>query len=60
MAAKYSLLEEVVLGRDIAEKGLTKGDVATVVEHHPLPGGEDGCPLQVFNALGDTIAVVKQ
>ncbi len=55
---KYNLFEEVVLGRDIPEKGLKKGDVATVVDHHPVPGGEDGYSLEVFNALGDTIAVI--
>ena len=55
---KYNLFEEVVLARDIPDKGLKKGDVATVVEHHPMPGEEDGYSLEVFNALGDTIAVV--
>ncbi len=55
---KYNLYEEVVLGRDIPEKGLKKGDVATIVEHHPTPGGEDGYSLEVFNAVGDTIAVI--
>ncbi len=55
---KYNLFEEVVLKTDIPEKGLKKGDVATVVEHHPVPGGEDGYSLEIFNALGDTIAVV--
>jgi hypothetical protein len=55
---KHQLFEEVVLGKDIPEKGLKKGDVATVVEHHPVPGGEDGYSLEVFNALGDTIAVI--
>ena len=55
---KYNLFEEVVLGSDVPEKGLKKGDVATVVEHHPMPGGEDGYSLEVFNALGDTIAVI--
>ena len=55
---KYSLFEEVVLGRDLPEKRLKKGDVATVVDYHPVPGGEDGYCLEVFNALGDTIAVI--
>lgn len=55
---KHRLFEEIVLGKDIPEKGLKKGDVATVVEHHPSSGGEDGYSLEVFNALGDTIAVV--
>jgi hypothetical protein len=55
---KYTLFEEVVLLGDIPEKCLKKGDVATVVEHHPVPGGEDGYSLEVFNALGETITVI--
>ncbi len=54
----YQLFEEVVLLENIIEKGSLKGDVATIVEYHPVPGGEDGYSLEVFNALGDTIAVI--
>ena len=54
----YQLFEEVVLLKDIAEKGLKKGDVATIVEHHPVADSEDGYTLEVFNVLGDTIAVI--
>jgi 3-deoxy-D-manno-octulosonate 8-phosphate phosphatase KdsC-like HAD superfamily phosphatase len=28
------------------------------VEHHPSTTSEDGYSLEVFNALGDTLAVV--
>ncbi len=56
---KYELFEEVVLSRDIPAKRLKRGDVATIVEHHPVSGGEDGYSLEVFNALGNTIAVVS-
>jgi hypothetical protein len=55
---KYELFEEVVLRKDIPERGLKRGDVATVVECHPVSGGECGYSLEVFNALGDTIAVI--
>ena len=55
---RYELFKEVVLLRDIPEKKLKKGDVATIVEHHPSNTSEDGYSLEVFNALGDTIAVV--
>jgi hypothetical protein len=55
---KFELFTEVVLAQDIPEKGLKEGDVATVVERHERPGREDGYSLEVFNALGDTIAVV--
>jgi hypothetical protein len=54
----YQLFEEVVLREDVAEKGLMKGDVATIVEYHAVPDGEDGYSLEVFNVLGDTIAVI--
>ena len=55
---KYPLFQEVVLRIDIPEKGLQKGDIATIVEHHPVSSGEDGYSLEVFNALGETIAIV--
>ena len=55
---KYELFKDVVLLKDIPEKKLKKGDVATTVEHHPSDTSEDGYSLEVFNVLGDTIAVV--
>jgi hypothetical protein len=54
---KYKLFEEIVLNKDIPEKNLKKGDVATIVEHHPIADGEDGYSLEIFNVFGDTIAV---
>ncbi len=59
--AKIELYQRVALARDIPEHSLRTWDVAVVVEH--LPGtsatdGEDGYALEVFNALGETIAVV--
>ena len=55
---KFQLFQEVVLAVDVPEKGLQKGDVATLVEEHPVVDGEKGCTLEVFNALGETVAVV--
>lgn len=55
---RYELFEEVVLTRDVPEKGLKKGDVATVVEHHPVSDGEDGYSLEIFTVLGDTLSVI--
>ena len=55
---KYKLFEEVVLTKEFPEKRLKEGDIATVVEYHPVPVGEDGYSLEVFNAVGDTIAVI--
>ncbi|MBC6423086.1 MAG: DUF4926 domain-containing protein [Hormoscilla sp. SP5CHS1] len=39
------------------EYKLRRGDVATIVERHPA-SDEDGYSLEVFNAIGETIAVV--
>ena len=55
---KIDLFKRVALGIDIPEHGLRKGDVATIVEHLPGKGCEDGYALEVFNAVGDTIAVI--
>jgi hypothetical protein len=51
-------LKKIVLLIDIPAKGLKKGDVATIVEHHPSKQSWDGYSLEVFNALGDTIDVI--
>ena len=55
---KFELYKEVVLLKNIPDLGLKKGDVATVVEHHPSDTSTNGYTLEVFNAIGDTIAVV--
>jgi Domain of unknown function (DUF4926) len=58
---QIKLYQRVALTRDIPEHNLRKGDVVVVVEHLPgttASGGEDGYALEVFNAIGETIAVV--
>jgi hypothetical protein len=55
---RFNLFEQVALARDIPEKNLCAGDVATIVEHHPSSTGEDGYTLEIFDAVGDTLAVV--
>jgi hypothetical protein len=51
--------QRVALTRDITEHHLCVGDVAYVVDLVPHPaGGESGCVLEVFNAIGESIAVV--
>ncbi|MBC8551368.1 MAG: DUF4926 domain-containing protein [Candidatus Brocadiales bacterium] len=54
----HKLFEEIVLTNDIPEKKLKKGDVATIVDYHPVSNGEDGYSLEVFDVLGNTIAVI--
>jgi hypothetical protein len=57
---KLALYEQVALTRDVPELGLKAGDVATLVDFADAPdrGGVRGCVLEVFNAIGETIAVV--
>ncbi len=55
---KYELFKEVVLLKNVPEKNLKKGDVATIVEHHPVPNGKDGYTLEIFNVFGDTLTVL--
>ena len=57
--SKPSLYERVALKRDLEQFRLKRGDVATLVDYVPHPDhGQDGCVLEVFNALGESIAVV--
>ncbi len=56
---KYELFIRVARIEDLPERRLRRGDVATVVEHHPgRPGQEPGYTLEVFNAVGETLDVV--
>jgi len=53
------LYQDVALTRDVPEYDLKAGDIATLVDFVPHPtGSEDGCILEVFNAIGETIAVL--
>ena len=55
---KPKLYEEVALTRNIPEENLKQGDVAVVVEYVPHPaGGEEGAILEIFNAIGESVAV---
>ncbi len=53
------LYQEVALTHHLPEHQLRAGDVATLIEFvsHPQ-GGERGCLLEVFNAIGESIAVI--
>jgi len=56
----YSLevFNDVVLARDLPEHRLKRGDMVKLVEHHPGPNGTEGYSAKVFNALGNTLAVI--
>jgi hypothetical protein len=55
---RFELFTQVALARDVLDKGLRTGDVATIVEHHPVASGEDGYTLEVFDAVGGTLAIL--
>ena len=56
---KYELFTRIALKTDLPQHGLRSGDVATIVEHHVgRPNQEPGYTLEVFNAVGESIAVV--
>jgi Domain of unknown function (DUF4926) len=54
---KFKEFQQVALAKDIPEEKLCRGDLVTIVDIHPANGGEVGYSIEVFNALGETIAV---
>jgi hypothetical protein len=56
---KFPLYSRVALAVDLPGAGLRRGDVATTVEYYEGDGAENGYDVEVFNALGHTVAVVN-
>ena len=54
---RFKAFQQVALAKDIPDKKLRRADLATVVDIHPKNGGEVGYSIEIFNALGQTIAV---
>jgi hypothetical protein len=55
----FEMFGDVILTRDVIERGLRTGDVGTVVELHAAPGvAEEGYPVEFFDMAGSTVAVV--
>lgn len=54
---KFELYTDAVLTCDVPEHRLKRGDVVKLVDHHVAPDGNEGYSIEVFNAVGDTIAV---
>jgi len=56
---KCEMFSRVALKVNLPRHRLRRGDLATIVEYHRgRPGQEPGYTLEVFNALGETIAIV--
>jgi hypothetical protein len=56
---KFDLYTDVALKCEVPEHRLRRGDIVKLVDHHVAPDGTEGCSIEVFNALGDTIAVTS-
>ena len=55
----YELYSDVILTRDIPERGLRAGDVATLVDRHVVAGvSDEGYSTEFFDMTGNTVAVV--
>ncbi len=52
------LYTRVALNRDVPEAELKRGDTAMYIDYLPVKDGEAGAILEVFNAVGESIAVV--
>ncbi|MBE9062635.1 DUF4926 domain-containing protein [cf. Phormidesmis sp. LEGE 11477] len=53
------LYSRISLSRDIPEYNLKAGDIATFIDTVPDPEGiEEGCVLEIFNVLGESIDTV--
>ena len=51
--------QRVALRRNVEGHWLRAGDVAYLIDFVPHPtGGQRGCVLEVFNAVGESIATV--
>ena len=53
------LYQDIALACNFPEYQLQQGDIATLIDFVPHPkGGETGCVLEVFNAVGESMKVV--
>lgn len=54
-----NLYREVALTRNLPEHELQAGDIATLVDFVSHPScSEEGCVLEVFNAVGESLIVI--
>ena len=54
---KFELYTDAVLTCDVPEHKLKCGDIVKLVDHHFALDGSEGYSIEVFNAVGETIAV---
>jgi len=55
----FELYSDVILTRDLPERGLRAGDVGTLVDRHVVPGvAHEGYSVEFFDMTGNTVTVV--
>ena len=54
---KFEFYKGAVLTCDVPEHRLKRRDIVKLVDHHVARDGSEGYSIEVFNAVGDTIAV---
>jgi hypothetical protein len=55
----FELYSDVILTRDVADRGLRVGDVGTLVDRHVVSGvAEEAYSVEFFDMTGNTVAVV--
>jgi hypothetical protein len=55
---KFEPYKDAVLTLDLPEERLKRGDIVKLVEHHVARDGEAGYSAEVFDAVGDTLALI--
>ena len=55
---KFELYTDAALACDVPEHRLKRGDIVKLVDHHIAPDGTAGYSIEVFNAVGGTLAVI--
>jgi hypothetical protein len=54
---KLKLYQDAVLTHAVPEHRLQRGDIVKLVDRHTARDGSIGYSIEVFNAVGETIAV---
>ncbi|MCU0549312.1 MAG: DUF4926 domain-containing protein [Leptolyngbya sp. Prado105] len=54
----FELFARVALRDDFPKHQLHQGDVATIIDHHPVTVGKDSYSLEVVNAIKETLTVL--
>ena len=54
----FPLYIDVALARDLPERGLRRGDLVRLVDHHVTSDGKEGYSAELLGAKGQTLAVI--